>query len=162
MADHTERGERGGRGELLLLNGPNLGRLGTRKPEIYGTTTLVEIERDVEKTVAAAGYTLRCVQDESEGALVRAVHEAGDCAGAIVNPGALMIAGWSLRDALESYPGPWIEVHLSNVFAREPFRHNSVISPLASGVLCGLGAYGYHLAALAVLNLLARDAGPAG
>ncbi|MFF8960025.1 type II 3-dehydroquinate dehydratase [Streptomyces sp. NPDC014894] len=158
MAEHAGRPRSAGpgaRGELLLLNGPNLGRLGTRKPDIYGTTTLAEIERDVEKTAAAAGFTLRCVQDESEAVLVRAVHDASDCAGAIVNPGALMIAGWSLRDALESYPGPWIEVHLSNVFAREPFRHNSVLSPLASGVLCGLGAHGYRLAAQALIHRLA-------
>ncbi|MFE9456847.1 type II 3-dehydroquinate dehydratase [Streptomyces californicus] len=144
--------------EILLLNGPNLGQLGTRRPEMYGTTTLAEIERDVRKTLAEAGHTVRCLQDESEATLVRAVHGAADCAGAIVNPGALMIAGWSLRDALESFPGPWMEVHLSNVFAREPFRHNSVISPLASGVLCGLGAYGYRLAALGLAHRLAEDA----
>ncbi|WP_437104164.1 type II 3-dehydroquinate dehydratase [Streptomyces californicus] len=144
--------------EILLLNGPNLGQLGTRRPEMYGTTTLAEIERDVRKTAAESGHTVRCLQDESEATLVRAVHAAADCVGAIVNPGALMIAGWSLRDALESFPGPWMEVHLSNVFAREPFRHNSVISPLASGVLCGLGAYGYQLAALGLVHRLAQDA----
>ncbi|MER7481290.1 type II 3-dehydroquinate dehydratase [Streptomyces sp. NPDC126510] len=157
MADRRP-GRLAGPGEILLLNGPNLGQLGTRRPEMYGTTTLAEIEEDVAKAAAEAGYTVRCLQDESEAALVRAVHEAQDCVGAIVNPGALMIAGWSLRDALETFPGPWMEVHLSNVFAREPFRHNSVISPLASGVLCGLGAYGYRLAALALVHRLTLDA----
>ncbi|MEV6127440.1 type II 3-dehydroquinate dehydratase [Streptomyces violaceusniger] len=135
--------------ELLLLNGPNLAQLGRRRPEIYGTTTLAGIEEMVRK--AAPGHPVRAVQDECEGALVRAVHAAGDCAGAIVNPGALMMAGWSLRDALESFPAPWIEVHLSNVWAREEFRHHSVLSPLASGVIAGLGADGYRVAALALL-----------
>ncbi|MEU8588297.1 type II 3-dehydroquinate dehydratase [Streptomyces sp. NPDC048664] len=134
--------------ELLLLNGPNLAQLGRRRPEIYGTTTLAEIEEMVREAVP--GHTVRAVQDECEGALVRAVHAAADCAGAIVNPGALMMAGWSLRDALESFPAPWIEVHLSNVWAREEFRHRSVLSPLASGVVAGLGADGYRLAALAL------------
>ncbi|ASQ98217.1 MULTISPECIES: type II 3-dehydroquinate dehydratase [Streptomyces] len=135
--------------ELLLLNGPNLAQLGRRRPEIYGTTTLAGIEEMVRKAVP--GHTVRAVQDECEGALVRAVHAAGDCAGAIVNPGALMMAGWSLRDALESFPAPWIEVHLSNVWAREEFRHHSVLSPLAAGVIAGLGADGYRVAALALL-----------
>ncbi|MEV1156012.1 type II 3-dehydroquinate dehydratase [Micromonospora chokoriensis] len=145
------------RGELLLLNGPNLSELGRRKPEIYGHATLAEIEANVAEVVQAAGFRLRRVQDESEGTLVRAVHEARDCRGAIVNPGALMMAGWSLRDALESFPGPWIEVHLSNVFARETFRHHSVLSALAAGVICGLGADGYEFAALALMRRLRTE-----
>lgn len=145
------------RGELLLLNGPNLASLGTRKPEIYGRTTLAEIEAATRSVVEAAGFRLRCVQDESEGELVRAVHRAADCRGAIVNPGALMIAGWSLRDALEAFPAPWIEVHISNVFAREPFRHHSVLSPLALGVICGLAADGYELAAQCLVRRLTGD-----
>ncbi|WP_405554641.1 3-dehydroquinate dehydratase [Streptomyces canus] len=144
------------RGELLLLNGPNLAQLGTRKPDVYGTTTLAEIESAVAQVAAAAGFRLRCVQDECEGALVRAVHAAADCRGAIVNPGALMMAGWSLRDALESFPGPWTEVHISNVFARETFRHHSVLSSIADGVVCGLGADGYQLAAQALVLRLSR------
>lgn len=135
--------------ELLLLNGPNLAQLGRRRPEIYGTATLAEIEEMVRKT--AAGYTVRAVQHECEGALVRAVHDAAGCVGAIVNPGALMMAGWSLHDALETFPAPWIEVHLSNVWAREAFRHQSVLSPIASGVIAGLGMDGYRVAALALL-----------
>jgi 5-deoxy-5-amino-3-dehydroquinate dehydratase len=141
-------------GELLLLNGPNLGELGRRKPEIYGNTTLAEIEAGTAKVAMTAGYRLRAVQDDGEGALVRAVHEARDCRGAIVNPGALMMAGWCLRDALEFFPGPWIEIHISNVFGRESFRHHSVLSPIASGLICGLGPDGYELAALALIRRL--------
>lgn len=137
--------------QLLLLNGPNLGILGRREPEVYGTDTLADIETAVGKEVAERGWQVVAVQRECEGELVRAVHDAYDTVGAIVNPGALMIAGWSLRDALASYPRPWIEVHLSNVWARERFRHESVISPLASGVVVGLGALGYRLAAQALL-----------
>jgi 5-deoxy-5-amino-3-dehydroquinate dehydratase len=141
-------------GDVLLLNGPNLAQLGTRKPELYGTETLTEIEKTVGETLATHGYRLTCVQSEDEGTLVRAVHGAADHVGAIVNPGALMMAGWSLRDALEMLPCPWIEVHLSNLWARESFRHTSVLSPLASGVICGLRADGYRLAALALLPLI--------
>ncbi|MEU5929847.1 MULTISPECIES: type II 3-dehydroquinate dehydratase [Streptomyces] len=125
-----------------LLNGPNLARPGRRRPEIYGTTTLAGIEEMAVKAVP--GHTVRAVRDACEGALVRA---AGDRAGAIVDPGAPMMAGRSLRDALESFPAPWIEVHLSNVGAREDFRHHSALSPPASGVIAGLGAAGYRVAA---------------
>ncbi len=138
---------------LLLLNGPNLGILGRREPEIYGTDTLADIEKAVAEEVAARGWTVTSVQDDSEGTLVRTVNESEDTVGAIVNPGALMIAGWSLRDALAAYPRPWVEVHLSNVWARETFRHDSVLAPLAAGVMVGLGAYGYRLAARALLHL---------
>ncbi|MEU3349641.1 type II 3-dehydroquinate dehydratase [Streptomyces sp. NPDC006700] len=139
---------------LLLLNGPNLGILGRREPEIYGTDTLADIEKAVAEEVADRGWTVTSVQDDSEGTLVRTVNENPDTVGAVVNPGALMIAGWSLRDALAAYPRPWIEVHLSNVWAREQFRHESVIAPLAGGVVVGLGAYGYRLAARALLHLV--------
>ncbi|MFJ2022507.1 type II 3-dehydroquinate dehydratase [Streptomyces sp. NPDC087897] len=139
---------------LLLLNGPNLGILGRREPEIYGTDTLADIEKAVAEEVADRGWTVSGIQDDSEGALVRAVNDHPDTVGAIVNPGALMIAGWSLRDALAAYPRPWVEVHLSNVWARESFRHESVIAPLAGGVVVGLGAYGYRLAAKALLHLV--------
>jgi 5-deoxy-5-amino-3-dehydroquinate dehydratase len=137
--------------ELLLLNGPNLGILGRRQPEIYGTDTLADIEATVGQEVAERGWTVTAVQRECEGELVAAVQDSYHTVGAIVNPGALMIAGWSLRDALANYPRPWIEVHLSNVCSREQFRHESVIAPLASGVIVGLGALGYRLAARALM-----------
>ncbi|MFF3487396.1 type II 3-dehydroquinate dehydratase [Streptomyces sp. NPDC002701] len=138
---------------VLLLNGPNLGILGRREPEIYGTDTLADIEAAVAEEIGVRGWKVLSVQHDSEGELVGAVHRHGDTLGAIVNPGALMIAGWSLRDALASYAPPWIEVHLSNVWAREQFRHESVIAPLASGVVVGLGSFGYRLAARALMHL---------
>ncbi|MFF7889743.1 type II 3-dehydroquinate dehydratase [Streptomyces sp. NPDC007896] len=138
--------------KLLLLNGPNLGILGKREPEVYGTATLADIEESVAKTVADRGWQVIGVQRESEGELIHAIQDNYETVGAIVNPGALMIAGWSLRDALANYPRPWIEVHLSNVWARESFRHESVLAPLASGVIVGLGADGYRLAAQALLT----------
>jgi 5-deoxy-5-amino-3-dehydroquinate dehydratase len=143
---------------MLLLNGPNLGILGRREPKIYGTDTLADIGQAVANEVSQKGWKVLSLQRESEGELVSAIHEHGpDSVGAAVNPGALMIAGWSLRDALASYEHPWIEVHLSNVWAREQFRHESVIAPLASGVVVGLGAFGYRLAARALLHV--TDAG---
>jgi 5-deoxy-5-amino-3-dehydroquinate dehydratase len=140
--------------DLLLLNGPNLGTLGVRQPEIYGRTTLTEIEEAVRERLAPAGLGLRAEQHDGEGELIGALWRHRDTAGAIVNPGALMIAGWSLRDALADYPAPWVEVHLSNVWAREPFRHHSVVSPLAAGVIAGFGARGYLLAADALSGIL--------
>ncbi|MBM7440067.1 type II 3-dehydroquinate dehydratase [Streptomyces sp. HB132] len=138
---------------LLLLNGPNLGILGRREPEVYGKATLADIERSVAQEVEGRGWDVVSVQRESEGELIHAIQDNYDSVGAIVNPGALMIAGWSLRDALANYPRPWIEVHLSNVWAREQFRHESVIAPLAGGVIVGMGALGYQLAARALLSL---------
>ncbi|MGW1159816.1 type II 3-dehydroquinate dehydratase [Streptomyces sp. NPDC002513] len=137
---------------MLLLNGPNLGILGRREPEIYGTDTLQDIEKWVAEDVAAVGWEVRAVQSDSEADLIHAVQDSHDTVGAIVNPGALMIAGWSLRDALAGYPRPWIEVHLSNVWAREAFRHESVIAPLAAGVIIGLGSFGYRLGARALIS----------
>lgn len=138
--------------DILLLNGPNLGTLGTRQPEIYGRTTLAEVESAVRARVAVAGFGLRAEQHDGEAELIRVLQRSRDTAGAIVNPGALMIAGWSLRDALADYPAPFIEVHLSNVWAREPFRHNSVLSALALGVIAGFGPRSYLLAADALVG----------
>lgn len=139
---------------VLLLNGPNLGILGEREPETYGTDTLADITKMVAEEVAGVGWVVVPFQHDCEGELVRAVHRhRTGTVGAIVNPGALMVAGWSLRDALAAYPRPWVEVHLSNVWARERFRHESVIAPLASGVIVGLGAVGYRLAARALCEL---------
>ncbi|MBZ6104174.1 type II 3-dehydroquinate dehydratase [Streptomyces olivaceus] len=141
--------------KLLLLNGPNLGILGRREPEVYGTDTLADIEDAVAEVVSERGWKVRSHQYDSEGDLVRTVNANPDTAGAVVNPGALMMAGWSLRDALAAYPRPWIEVHISNVWAREQFRHASVTGPVASGVIFGLGTEGYRLAARALLGLVA-------
>jgi 5-deoxy-5-amino-3-dehydroquinate dehydratase len=139
---------------VLLLNGPNLGTLGTRQPEIYGTTTLAEIEDTVSEEVGARGWKLVSEQRNSEGELIELLQENSGAVGALVNPGALMIAGWGLRDALADFAPPWIEVHLSNVWARESFRHTSVTAPLAAGVVMGMGALGYRIAAHALTRLV--------
>ncbi|HEX4788915.1 MAG TPA: type II 3-dehydroquinate dehydratase [Actinospica sp.] len=142
---------------VLLLNGPNLGTLGRRQPGIYGTTTLTEIENMVARELDERGWKLVSEQREGEGELIHVLQEYTDVVGAIVNPGALMIAGWGLRDALADFHSPWIEVHLSNVWARESFRHASVTAPLAAGVVMGMGALGYRLAARALTELISED-----
>jgi 5-deoxy-5-amino-3-dehydroquinate dehydratase len=139
--------------QLLLVNGPNLGILGRREPQLYGTDTLADIENAVSEEVSDRGWKVSSFQHDGEGEMVRTIQDNYDTVGAIINPGALMIAGWSLRDALANYPRPWIEVHLSNVWARERFRHESVLAPLASGVIVGLGSLGYRLAATALLAI---------
>lgn len=140
--------------DLLLLNGPNLGRLGRRRPDIYGSSTLAEVESQVATEVERFGLRVVSVQRECEGELISALHEHDHVLGAIVNPGALMIAGWALRDALEDFEPPWIEVHISNVWARESFRHESVTAPLASGVVVGMGVLGYRVAARALVDMV--------
>lgn len=144
--------------DVLLLNGPNLGVLGTREPDIYGETTLGEIEESIRQILTPRGFGLRSFQSDHEGTLVETIHAHTDCVGAIVNPGALMVAGWSLRDALASWTTPWIEVHISNLWARESFRHSSVLFDLASGIIVGLGSAGYTLATHALLELLTDGA----
>jgi 5-deoxy-5-amino-3-dehydroquinate dehydratase len=139
---------------VLLLNGPNLNTLGTRQPEIYGTTTLAEIEDMVAEEISARGWKVVSEQRNGEGELIDLLQAHGDALGAVVNPGALMMAGWGLRDALADFAPPWIEVHLSNVWAREGFRHTSVTAPLAAGVVMGMGALGYRLAAGALTRLV--------
>ncbi|WP_035795526.1 type II 3-dehydroquinate dehydratase [Kitasatospora mediocidica] len=139
---------------LLLLNGPNLGILGRRQPEVYGHETLADVEKAVAAEVADRGWEVISVQDESEGDLIRAIQANYGTVGAIVNPGALMVAGWSLRDAMANYPRPWVEVHISNVWAREAFRHESVLAPLAGGIVVGFGTLGYRLAARALLEMV--------
>lgn len=140
--------------EILLLNGPNLGSLGQRQPELYGTTTLAEIVANVEAVVGEQGFRLLAFQSNIEGALIDFLEGHPDAAGAVVNPGALMMGGWSLRDALADFRGPWVEVHLTNVWARESFRHTSVTGGLAVAVVMGLGAMGYRLAADALLEVI--------
>jgi 3-dehydroquinate dehydratase-2 len=132
---------------ILLLHGPNLNMLGTRQPEIYGATTLAEINAAVAERAAAGGVAVLAFQSNHEGALIDFIQErAQEAAGVIINPGALTHYGLSLRDALASVKAPIIEVHLSNVYAREAFRHTSLIAPIATGQIAGLGWRGYVLA----------------
>lgn len=144
--------------DILLLNGPNLNLLGEREPEIYGRTTLAEIEAGLVEDGRRAGLVVVCHQANAEGALVDRVQQArGEGVRfVIVNPGAYAHTSIALRDAFEAVRIPFIEVHISNVFAREPFRHHSYLSPLAAGVVCGLGVQGYALALSAAVDQLQR------
>ena len=140
---------------ILVLHGPNLNLLGTREPEVYGTTTLEEIDRQLVELAAKAGGEARCFQSNHEGALVDRIHEGRSWAhGVLINPGALTHTSIALRDALAGVGLPAVEVHLSNVHAREEFRSRSLISPVALGVVTGFGARSYLLGLEALLGHL--------
>jgi 3-dehydroquinate dehydratase-2 len=140
---------------ILLLHGPNLNLLGEREPEVYGTATLDDHVRTAREAAEAAGFALEDLQSNHEGALVDAVHAArGRCAAIIVNPGALTHYSWALHDALAAFDGVVVELHLSNPNAREPWRHTSVVAPVATGSITGFGGHGYALAVEAVRRLL--------
>lgn len=132
---------------ILILNGPNLNLLGTRQPEVYGHTTLADIEASCHAHAKTAGITVACAQSNHEGVLVDEIHAAKGCHnGIILNAGAYTHTSVALRDAIASVEVPTIELHLSNIHAREPFRHVSHIGPVALGQICGFGAHGYLLA----------------
>ena len=132
---------------ILLLNGPNLNLLGTREPEVYGFATLDDIEQALVSRAAQSGITLLCKQSNAEHELITEIHMAqGNVDGIIFNPGAFTHTSIALRDALVGTELPFIEVHLSNVFARERFRHRSYLSDIALSVISGLGARGYDMA----------------
>ena len=140
---------------VLLLSGPNLNLLGSREPEIYGTATLDDHVEAVCTAAHEAGLDVEHVQSNGEAALVEAVQGArGRCAAIIINPAALTHYAWSLHDALATFEGPVIEVHLSNPNAREAWRHTSVVAPVATASIMGLGGHGYVLAVEAVKRLL--------
>jgi 3-dehydroquinate dehydratase-2 len=142
-------------GTILLLHGPNLNLLGQREPEIYGTATLDEYVTSVRQVATSAGHTLEDFQSNHEGQLVDAIHAArGRVDAIIINAGAFTHYAWSLHDALATFSGPVIEVHISNPNAREPWRHSSVIAPVVNGTIAGLGLLGYELAVTAVARIL--------
>lgn len=142
---------------VLVLNGPNLNLLGQREPEIYGRTTLADIAAACEAKAGALGLEVDFRQSSHEGTLVDWIHEARErAAGLILNAGAYTHTSIALHDALAAFSGPIVEVHLSNVFRRESFRHHSYISPVATGVICGFGADSYLLALDAVAARLRR------
>jgi 3-dehydroquinate dehydratase-2 len=137
---------------VLVLNGPNLNLLGTRKPEVYGSTTLVDVEKMCREEAQKLGLDVDFKQSNHEGQLIDWIHEcgaavkAGDSIGAVYNPGAHTHTSVALHDAIEGASLPVIECHISNVHKREEFRHHSFISPVASGIVVGFGVYGYVLA----------------
>lgn len=140
---------------VLLLSGPNLNLLGERDPGTYGTATLAELVATAVARGLTHGLAVEAHQSNHEGELVELVHGArGRCAALVVNPGALTHYGWSLHDALATFDGPVVELHLSNPAAREPWRHTSVVAPVASGTVSGFGPLGYPLAIDAVAMLL--------
>jgi 3-dehydroquinate dehydratase-2 len=145
---------------VLLLSGANLGILGERQPEIYGSTTLAELVDLARRTADAHGLDLEHLQTNHEGELVDAILGArGRAAAIVINPGAFTHYAWSLHDALAAFEGPVIELHISNPAAREPWRHTSVVAPVASGTVAGFGALGYRIAVEAVARLLGSDTG---
>jgi 3-dehydroquinate dehydratase-2 len=144
---------------ILVLHGPNLNLLGTREPDIYGATTLPEIDLRLKEQAAAAGHALQSLQSNAEHVLIDRVHAARQDGTAfiLINPGAFTHTSVALRDALLATAIPFIELHLSNVHAREPFRRHSYLSDVAVGVICGFGPQSYELALQAACARLARS-----
>jgi len=142
---------------VLIVNGPNLNLLGTRQPDVYGTTTLADVETLCKNAGAGLGFDVVCFQSNHEGALIDQIHAAKGSHDAIVlNAGAYTHTSIALMDAIASVELPVVEVHLSNIHARESFRHQSYVAPVAVGQICGFGAKGYVLALDALADVLAR------
>ncbi len=144
---------------ILLLNGPNLNLLGKREPGHYGSLTLPEIETHLTVLADQQHHTLLCYQNNTEGALVGRIHQAMDDGTSyiLINPGAYTHTSVAIRDALLGVAIPFIEIHLSNVHRREPFRHHSYLSDVADGIIVGLGALGYELALYAAIQKLNKQ-----
>lgn len=144
---------------LLLVNGPNLNLLGTREPDVYGHQTLADVEKIVEDAAAARGFEVRSVQSNHEGVLIDAIHAARtDCAGIVINPGGLTHTSVVLRDALAGVALPVAEVHISDVRAREPFRHHSYVADVAIVHVVGEGVAGYARAVALLIDVIAGRA----
>lgn len=144
---------------VLLLNGPNLNMLGKREPHIYGSDTLSDIETRLQKQAMQKGIELACFQANGEEPIINRIHQAFNQVDfIIINPGAFTHTSVALRDALLAVAIPFVEVHLSNIHAREPFRHHSYLSDIAQGVICGLGVQGYDYALDYAITFLAKKA----
>lgn len=145
---------------VFVLNGPNLNLLGSREPEIYGHTTLADIEAETRKRAGTLGLGVEFRQSNHEGELVGWLQEARQGAsGVVLNAGAYTHTSVAIHDALKAVEVPVIEVHISNPYKREPFRHTSYVSPVATGVICGVGAQGYSLALEALASLIGSKKG---
>lgn len=141
---------------ILVVNGPNLNLLGQREPEIYGRQTLDDHVAAARRVAEAAGFAVEHLQSNTEGELIDAIQAARDrCAAIVINPGAFGHYAWGLHDVLAMFDGPVVELHISNPNARESWRHQSVVAPVATGTIAGFGGHGYVLAIEAVRRLLA-------
>ncbi|HBI03216.1 MAG TPA: type II 3-dehydroquinate dehydratase [Paenibacillaceae bacterium] len=141
--------------KILIINGPNLNMLGIREPGIYGSATLKDVEESLKRLSAELGVEVDFFQSNYEGAIIDRIHQAfGECDGLVINPGAFTHYSYAIRDAIDSVKIPTVEIHISNVHAREEFRHHSVIAPIAVGQIMGFGIYGYQLALRGIVNHL--------
>lgn len=146
--------------KIAVINGPNLNLLGTREPEIYGSVSLEQIIKDLGKSAASSGYSIVHFQSNAEGELVDAIQKAGaECAGILINAGAYTHTSIALHDAIRGAKKPAVEVHLSNIYRRESFRHHSYISPVAEGIVAGFGPQSYELALAALIQILKNQKG---
>jgi 3-dehydroquinate dehydratase II len=140
--------------KILVIHGPNLNRLGTREPEVYGTQTLTQLDQDLVSYGESLSISIQCMQSNHEGALVDSIHQAcdEDIDAVVINPAAYTHTSIAIRDAFLATQIPFVEVHLSNVHSREEFRHRSLLADIAQGVICGFGTKGYQLAIDGLLN----------
>jgi 3-dehydroquinate dehydratase-2 len=142
--------------KIAVINGPNLNMLGKRQPEIYGSTTLSEIESELDSLAKQHNVQLTHIQSNHEGDIIDFIQKIDhDHDGAIINPGALMMNGYGLLDAILGASLPFVEIHISNIYARETFRHKSIIAHACNGQITGLGTQGYQLALLSLIQKLA-------
>lgn len=143
--------------KIFIVNGPNLDMLGVREPEIYGSVTLADIEKTCSEVAKSKGFESEFFQHNGEGEIVDVLHKAyKEAAAVIINAGAYTHYSYAIADAVKMLKCPVIELHISNVFAREDFRHGSVISPYANAVICGAGSYGYELAVLCAMEKIEK------
>jgi len=142
---------------IAVINGPNLNLLGTREPELYGRETLADVERTLRSVASEMGAEVQFAQHNGEGDLIDTIHELrGKVDGVVINAGAYTHSSLAIRDALAAVAVPFIEVHVTNVYAREPERHHSMLAPAAVGVVCGLGTYSYEAAFRGLTRRLAQ------